>query len=774
MKTIKMAMLLLVLIMPAYVYSADNKKDPSQNGEKTDFRIFKGHSEEVLTIALSPDGRMLASGGEDEIVILWNVSTGEKIRTLKGHSGHVTALSFSPANQTLASGSKDKKIIIWDAATGEKIKDFSDDSFDAVLSIAFSPDGKSLAVGSEEETITLWDPESGKTIRTLKGHSDEVCSLAFSPDGKLLASGSGDKTIIIWNPVTSEIRNTLKGHKDTVNSVAFSPDGRVLASGSEDRTIALWNIASGEKINMLTDNKDSVQSVAFSPDGMLLVSGNEDETVTIWDAQTGGKLKILSGHKDMITSVIFSLDGSSLISAGEDRNIIVWNTGYRTSFAGPPASVPSPAAPLSATKAPANKIPEVKVPTVKTPAFAPNLPVLAAPELMYDVRVDDANGNGIFEGGETIKVTVNIENRGKGAAEAVEILVSGNNSLIYCLGNSRVVGDVGPGSKKDVILQCTLPTRLKAETAHISLELAEQRGYSPAEIKSFTVAMKPADIIKTEHIISRHIDVDVVPAKNSNFRRDNSYALVIGISNYRDKEIPPVKYAKSDAEKFAKYLENIGGVPAKNIKLVTDEMVTKGDIEAYIEDWLPRRIKKDSEVFVYYAGHGTPDPRTGEAYIVPYDGNPDYKSKLYPLKRMYASLNKLPSEQVVVMLDSCFSGGGERGVMSQGTRPVSLSVENPILAGGKVFVLASASGTQISSDFDKVKHGLFTYYLLKGMKGDADEDMNDKIELQELYKYVKHNVSETASSELNREQMPVLLPDMEQHRPAAIEITRVK
>lgn len=766
LKILRLLLILMLLMLPAHVYSADDEKETSPAGEQIDFRTLKGHSEEVLTIALSPDGKMLASGGEDEIVILWNVSTGEKIKTLEGHSDHIEALSFSPDGDTLASGSKDKEIILWNTATGEKIRDYEDSDGDGVLSLAFSPDGKTLAAGNEDESITLWDPQSGEKIRTLKEHSDDVYSVAFSPDGKILASGSGDETIILWDTVTGEKRSTLKGHKDSVNSVAFTPDGQVLASGSSDKTIALWNIASGEKINVLTDNKDSVQSVAFSPDGKLLVSGNEDKTITIWDAQTGNKLKTLSGHNEMITSVLFSPDGSSLISASEDRNIIVWDTGYKAAFAGKPAVMTKPA--------PAPRPFATKVPDVKAPAFTAITPVLAAPELKYDVSVGDANRNLIFEGGEPVTVIVHIENKGKGAARGVEILLSGNDSLINCLGNSRVVGEVEPKGKRDITIQCSLPTRLKAETAHLSVELAEQRGYSPAEIKSFTVAMEPAEIIETEHVISRHVDVDVVPSRNNNFKRGNSYALVIGISRYRDKQIPQVKYAKSDAETFARYLENIGGVPAKNIKVVTDEMVTKGDLEAYIEDWLPRRIKKDSEVFIYYAGHGTPDLKSGEAYIVPYDGNPDYKSKLYPLKRMYASLNKLPSEQVVVMLDSCFSGAGERGIVGQGARPVSISVENPILAGGNVFVLASASGTQISSDFDKVRHGLFTYYLLKGMKGAADKDKNGKIELQELYNYVKENVSETASAELNREQMPVLLPDMLQNKNAAIEITRVK
>ena len=269
-------------------------------------------------------------------------------------------------------------------------------------------------------------------------------------------------------------------------------------------------------------------------------------------------------------------------------------------------------------------------------------------------------------------------------------------------------------------------------------------------------------------------NIDVVPQKIEDYQRQNSFALVLGISNYRDEIIPKVKYAKSDAEVVAAYLENVGGIPHRNIKLLTDENVTRADLEAYIEDWLPRRVKKESEVFIYFAGHGTPDPVSREAYIVPYDGHPDFKSKLYPLKKMYASLNKLPAEQVIVMLDSCFSGAGGRSIIAEGSRPITLSIENPVLSGGKIAVLAASTGSQISSDYDRVKHGLFTYYLLKGMKGEADNNKDGKVLLGELYNYIKENVSKTASIELNRDQTPMLLPGLNQNGHGKIEITRVR
>ncbi len=258
--------------------------------------------------------------------------------------------------------------------------------------------------------------------------------------------------------------------------------------------------------------------------------------------------------------------------------------------------------------------------------------------------------------------------------------------------------------------------------------------------------------------------VDIIPEPGLVRENKNAFALVIGISRYREKAIPGIKFASHDAKIMAKYLEKVRGIPRKNIKVLIDEEATKGDFEAYFEEWLPRRVKKDSTVFVYYAGHGTPDPKTQEAFLVPYDGHPDFTRKLYPLKRVYAALNTLSSKEIIVMLDSCFSGAGGRSIIQVGARPMGITLEDPLLAGGKVIVFAAAAGSQVSSDYEKVKHGLFTYFLLKGMGGEAglsDTNRNGEVSLEELSRYVAVQVSEVAIRDLNREQTPVLRPALE-------------
>jgi serine/threonine protein kinase len=239
------------------------------------------HSSSVRSVAISPDGKTLVSGGYQTIK-LWNLETGKENLTLTEHSGNVSSVAISPDGKTLFSGSWDKTIKLWDRETGEEIRTLTGHS-DHVVSIVISPDGKTLVSGSADNTIRLWDPETGKEIRTpLTGHSDHVKSVAISPDGKTLVSGSADNTIRLWNLLTGKKIHTLTGHSGNVSFVAISPDGKTLISGSWDKTIKLWNLKTGKEIHTLTGHSGNVSSVAISPDGKTLISGSWDKTIKLW------------------------------------------------------------------------------------------------------------------------------------------------------------------------------------------------------------------------------------------------------------------------------------------------------------------------------------------------------------------------------------------------------------------------------------------------------------------------------------------------------------
>lgn len=251
-------------------------------------------------------------------------------------------------------------------------------------------------------------------------------------------------------------------------------------------------------------------------------------------------------------------------------------------------------------------------------------------------------------------------------------------------------------------------------------------------------------------------DVDTLPTGKS-VPRKNAYAVVIGIEQYREN-LPKAEFAARDARLVGEYLSKTLGFPEGNVVVMLNERATRSDLEKYLESWLPNRVEKDSTVFVYFSGHGAPNPKTGDAYLVPYDGDPGFVDKTgYSLKRLYENLGALPTKEVVVVLDSCFSGAGGRSVIAQGTRPLAISVENPVLATGKMAVLSASSGAQISTTYLEKGHGLLTYFFLKGLQGEADWNKDGVIELTEVFQYVKPNVELVARREFNTEQTPQLL-----------------
>lgn len=210
-------------------------------------------------------------------------------------------------------------------------------------------------------------------------------------------------------------------------------------------------------------------------------------------------------------------------------------------------------------------------------------------------------------------------------------------------------------------------------------------------------------------------------------------------------------FAKQDATVMAEYLEKIMGYPGENIVTLLNDRASFVDFVKYFEKWLPNNVEKDSSVFIYYSGHGAPNPNTGDAYLVPYDGDPSFIEETgYPLKRLYAKLDKLPAKEIIVVLDSCFSGAGGRSVLAKGARPLVMNMDKQVFHSDRIAILSASSGSQISSTHEKEGHGLFTYFLLKGIKeGNA--------QLGTLYNYLRPQVEKIARKTYNNEQTPGLI-----------------
>ncbi len=286
--------------------------------------VFAQQMAQILSVAFSPDGRMLATGDANGEIRLWQVADSKLLLICKGHTGWVHSVVFSPDGRMLGSGSSDQTVRCWDATDGRCLKTLTGHN-QRVHSVAFSPDGTILCSGSSDCTLRLWDVNSGTEIKILSGHVGYIWSVAFSPDGMMLASGSDDQTVKLWDVHTGECGKTLRGHTHWVRTLCFSPDGKTLATGGGDWTVKLWDVCNGIEVKILSGHSQRIRAVAFSPDGSTLASGSGDHTVKLWDVGTGRCLKTLHGHSSRLTAIAFSPDGTILASGGEDRAVRCWD-----------------------------------------------------------------------------------------------------------------------------------------------------------------------------------------------------------------------------------------------------------------------------------------------------------------------------------------------------------------------------------------------------------------------------------------------------------------
>ncbi|CAE7051307.1 unnamed protein product [Rhizoctonia solani] len=283
---------------------------------------------QVLSLAISPNGDRIATGGRDGSVQVYDIHTGALVAgPFQGHTDEVKSVTFSPNGAQIATGSDDETIIVWDALTGRVVNGPLHKHPGYVFSVAFSPNGKRLVSGSTGNIIIVWDNSTGEiALGPLQGHTGAIMSVRFSPTGQLIASGSRDKSIRLWDSQTGANVAILQGHYDTVAGIAFSPDGSRLASCAYGSSIQLWDMKTRTCIRQpLTANACAID---FSSDNVHIVTGGDhrDQRIIVWNTLTG--LPVLgpfSAHSQAVKSVVFSPDNSWVFSCSDDQTICIWD-----------------------------------------------------------------------------------------------------------------------------------------------------------------------------------------------------------------------------------------------------------------------------------------------------------------------------------------------------------------------------------------------------------------------------------------------------------------
>jgi len=725
----------------------------------------------IYAVAFNPDGRLLACASQDGTIRMWDVEQRTEVATLKGHDDIVIDIAFSSDGNLIISGGADNTVKLWDVEKELEIATLIGHK-DRIKCVSFSPDGKLIASASVDRSVIIWDIEHRTPIDTFrvqykndKNDGGFVYAIAFSPDGRLLASGRGDGRVNLWD------MSSLPGYKLDVDSYMAKTEIEENSPKAGDKKSSIKkaegiivnsteNISPPGSVSLRWRETSLLLDVKFvDPNANMALDADETATLEInltnegpgsaYDVQIDGSLTNsnpnVKGRLNENYSVIepgTTVNEVMEISADEfveDGNITIR---------------------LDAEDRYGRKA-QPKEMTIETRKIIP--PVLVVSD--YGIDDDDigdsyGDSNGKIGLGESIEVRSIIQNTGSGEANDVVVNVNYPAGVNYMGKSSYNLGDLAAGDYREITFAFAVPRNLESDgQLPFTLDLTESRGrFGSKEILELSlnqeqkqagsiepsrmvIAGKQNATVKVADAPSLTVDVDVNIPKTEQENRDG-IAVVIGNRNYKSKDVPDVQFAIRDAAIIKEYLLNTLGYREGNIIYITDATTadfrtifgTREESKGKLADYVKAG---KSDVFIYYSGHGAPDVENKKGYFVPVDCDPNVvRLNGYSLDLFYKNLSQLQARSFVIAIDACFSGGSDDGMLISSASPVGIQLENPEQRLENAAVFTSSSADEISSWYPEKRHGLFTYFFLKGIQGAADIDRNGTISAGEINNYV--------------------------------------
>ncbi|MBC7909568.1 MAG: caspase family protein [Pyrinomonadaceae bacterium] len=792
-------------LIESIVYSPDGKfligggyqSIEQTNSLEASFKILDAHTgterdiKAIYTtaleaIALSPDGKILASGSADKKIRLWNLASGQIDMPLGDMTSTVVDLAFSADSKLLASTGLMDRVRFWDmtkrsefipgedkkkaeskkqpapkpkptpkpAATPQKDADDNpaeqmigalDKMLDAVSRTnwgtpTFSADGKKFATLESGNRLALRDVKTWEPQHLLAGHQSEVYTAAFSHDGKLLASGSDDGLTKIWDTATGTEVRTLSKHRMSVRSLAFSTDDTMLATGSNDSTIKLWDVATGRLLRTLSGYGAYVRSVVFSADGKKLINGGLANKAHVWDVATGRLLRSLAGHHTDVQVVIYSPDGKFLFTCSKDGTTKVWRESDGAE--------------------------------------------LATLILLGDGDWLVVTPDGLFDGSPVAWQQIfwrfgDTYNTAPVEAFFADFFYPGLLAEILAGKQPRATTDI---ANKDIrqpsltLAQTDAPAAAQTErSVKVRIEINEapaddkhKGGSGAQDVRLFRngslVKVFRGDVLKGQKSATLEATIPITAGENQltayAFNRDNIksadaalvvtgaeslrrkgvlYLVAVGINTYANSQYN-LKYAVADATEFSaeikKQQARIQSYERTEVIALHNQNATKANLMQKLNS-LAGLVRPEDAVVVYFAGHGT--AKQNQFFLIPHDlgykgaRNQLTKEGLQTIleqsisdRELEQAFEKIDAGRFLLVIDACNSGQALEAEEKRRGPMNSKGLAQLAYEKG-MYILTAAQSYQAAMEASRLGHGYLTYALVEeGLKkGAADTEPRD-------------------------------------------------
>ncbi|MBL26752.1 MAG: hypothetical protein CMM50_04265 [Rhodospirillaceae bacterium] len=702
----------------------------------------------VNAVVVSPDGQWMATGSSNGKLVLWDLEQGRELRKIQAHAGETLAIAWNRDSNRLITGGADGIVRVWRLDSGAPVAALSGHA-GSVRAVALSPDGSRAVTGSDDGTVRVWDVAASSEATRVDAGAP-VSAVAVNADAATIFAGDADGSVHVLDLATGQAQGDLDIGDGGVRSLALDEAGRILAVGTAGETLQIWNLASGKRSKRLSPFDGSVESVAMSADGRMIAAGGDDRTVRVFDANTGKELQEYTGHGDAVTSVAFAADGNHLLSASRDGTSRIWD---RPSGAPVADIISSDSGWTVVTADGLFDGTEVSSDVVGWEVDTETWELAQFTETHYEPALLTRALDGSLKG---VKAGMSLKDDGVAAPPVVEIseprtgISVDDSTLTVALSAVDQGGGIGEirifhnGKRVDdsgarLAKFSTGDSDRQVKTAQIELLPGENRIEAMA-LSNDNVEGKPTSVTVT---------LTAAEAQST------LHLLTVGVNKYRNPAMN-LNYGVADARGLTDFFSGAKIPFFKDIDVegLFDEEATRDAIVSRLASF--QSLPSQDIVMVYLAGHG--DTIEDEWYFLPHEIA--YPEKEEEVKKYGISstmlkdlIAQMGAQKVLVLVDACKSGAAlmaSRGLEER-------KVIRRLARSTGTHIVAAAGKDQFATEVKELGHGVFTYALLEGLRGQADGSPNDGVvTVRELVSFIENELPEISQQYKSQPQFPVV------------------